>query len=152
MLTDAGSVIWALGAGGPGDDQVSGLDASGAQVYLAGRFNSSALTFGSTRLSNPGPVNVGFLAWLTDAAVLGTAAETYVPAGLYPNPASSRATLRLPAAEGREPVALTDALGRVVRRYPAPAGSEVTLDLRGLPAGLYLLRVGEGPGFRLHIN
>ncbi|WP_201981019.1 hypothetical protein [Hymenobacter rubidus] len=31
-----------------------------------------------------------------------------------------------------------------MRRYPAPAGPEATLDLRGLPAGCYLL-LGAGP-------
>ena len=48
---------------------------------------------------------------------------------------------RLPAPA---PLTLTDAQGRTVRRYPAPAGAEAALDLSGLPAGLYLLR-GAGP-------
>ncbi|WP_262895438.1 hypothetical protein [Hymenobacter properus] len=42
-------------------------------------------------------------------------------------------------------------LGRPVRRYPAPAGPETTLDLRDLPAGLYLLR-GAGPDQRLAVE
>jgi hypothetical protein len=29
-----------------------------------------------------------------------------------------------------------------VRHYPAPAGRETLLDLRGLPAGIYVLRGG----------
>ena len=38
---------------------------------------------------------------------------------------------------------LADTLGRLVRRYPAPTPAETLLDLRGLPAGLYLLQVGS---------
>lgn len=46
---------------------------------------------------------------------------------------------------GPTTLTLTDALGHEVRRYPMPAGpAETTLDLRGLPAGLYLLREGTG--------
>ena len=45
--------------------------------------------------------------------------------------------------ENRLPLLLTDALGRRVRRYPAPAGPEATLDLRGLPAGVYVVGCGQ---------
>ena len=77
------------------------------------------------------------------AAPLATAAAKATPAGqLFPNPAHSTATLRLPAATARQPLTLTDALGRLVRQYPAPAGPEAVLDLRGLPAGTYLVRCG----------
>ena len=75
---------------------------------------------------------------------LATAAAQAAPAAqLFPNPAHGTATLRLPAAAARLPLTLTDALGRLVRQYPAPAGLEAVLDLRGLPAGVYLVRCGE---------
>jgi hypothetical protein len=77
------------------------------------------------------------------AAPLATRATTATPAAeLYPNPAHGTATLRLPAGAPRQPLTLTDALGRVVRRYPAPAAAEAELDLRGLPAGTYVVRCG----------
>jgi len=72
-------------------------------------------------------------------------AATQLPAAdLYPNPARATATVRLPAGAARQPLTLLDALGREVRRYPAPTAAETTLDLRGLPAGVYSLR-GAGP-------
>ncbi|WP_236049917.1 hypothetical protein [Hymenobacter negativus] len=46
---------------------------------------------------------------------------------------------------------LSDALGRTMRHYLSPAGPEAILDLRGLPAGLYLLR-GAGPALRLAVE
>ncbi|RZK27623.1 MAG: T9SS type A sorting domain-containing protein, partial [Hymenobacter sp.] len=77
-------------------------------------------------------------------AVLATAATLrVVPDALFPNPARGTATLRLPATALRLPIVLTDALGREVRRYPVPASSEAELDLRGLPAGTYVVRCGE---------
>ena len=76
-------------------------------------------------------------------APLATTAATpaTLVAQLFPNPAHGTATLRLPAGAPRLP--LTDALGRVVRRYPAPVGSDAKLDLRGLPAGVYSVRCGQ---------
>ena len=78
-----------------------------------------------------------------NAPLAATAATNAVPAALFPNPAHNSATLRLPAGGPRQPLTLTDARGRLVRRYPAPAGPDAPLDLRGLPNGLYLVRCGQ---------
>ncbi|MGY3089509.1 hypothetical protein ACVWYF_002557 [Hymenobacter sp. UYAg731] len=78
-----------------------------------------------------------------NAPLATTAAARTTPAALFPNPAHGTATLRLPAGAPRQPLTLTDALGRTVRRYPAPAaGSDAELDLRGLHAGTYVVRCG----------
>ena len=69
---------------------------------------------------------------------------------LYPNPASGMASLALPAELGSQPVAATliDALGRVVRELllPAQGSAAHALDLRGLPAGVYALRLTTSAG------
>ncbi|MBF9143303.1 T9SS type A sorting domain-containing protein [Hymenobacter properus] len=77
------------------------------------------------------------------APLAATAAKAALAAQLFPNPAHGAATLRLPAGAPRLPLTLVDAQGRTVRRYPAPATAEAALDLRGLPAGTYLVRCGE---------
>jgi hypothetical protein len=78
------------------------------------------------------------------SAVLATApAASRAMAALFPNPAHGTATLRLPAGAARQPLTLTDALGRTVRRYPAPTAADAELDLRGLPAGVYSVRCGQ---------
>ena len=78
-----------------------------------------------------------------NAPLATTAAKATPAAQLFPNPAYGAATLRLPVGAPRLPLTLADALGRVVRRYPAPATAEADLDLRGLPAGAYVLRCGD---------
>ena len=51
-----GNVLWAEGAGGTSHDEANSVstDVSG-NVYIAGSFSSSSITFGSTTLTNPGP-------------------------------------------------------------------------------------------------
>lgn len=63
---------------------------------------------------------------------------TESPFFLVPNPTRDRVQLMgLPA--GAPPALVLDALGRVVRRQSGPSAA---LDLRGLPAGVYSVRVG----------
>jgi hypothetical protein len=62
---------------------------------------------------------------------------------LAPNPANATATLTLPAVPHARPVLVLDALGRTVRRLTLPARtSHATIDLLGLPAGVYSVRCG----------
>lgn len=156
-LTDAGSTgsfAWAQRAGGLGNDYAPALVASGTSVYVTGYFESPSAGFGTIALANPTPTSpLGFLAALTDPTLTATtaAAGPRAPAALFPNPARRTATLRLPAGATPAPLTLTDALGRAVRQYPAPAGPEAALDLLGLPAGYYLLR-GAGPAQRLLVE
>jgi len=69
---------------------------------------------------------------------------------LYPNPATETVLLRLPGAPTPRPatVDVLDVLGRPVRRRTVRLGATdaVPVDLRGLPAGLYVLRVACAEG------
>ncbi|WP_035563179.1 endonuclease [Hymenobacter sp. IS2118] len=64
---------------------------------------------------------------------------------IYPNPASTTAQLRLPGLTTAQAATLTllDMLGRPVQQRDArlSATEAVQLDLRGLPAGIYAVRV-----------
>ncbi len=71
---------------------------------------------------------------------------------LYPNPAASRVSLRLPGAATRPAtIEVLDALGRPARQLSAPVGDAMpaTLELVGLPAGLYAVRVRTAEGLHL---
>ncbi|UOQ99319.1 T9SS type A sorting domain-containing protein [Hymenobacter sp. 5317J-9] len=155
-LVDAGSTgsfVWGQRAGGASVDRANAVTLSGPNVYVAGDFVSNTISFGSITLTNPVTnYYAGFLASLTDPTLTATmAAIPREPASLFPNPARRTATLRLPAGTAPAPLTLTDGVGRTVRSFPAPTGVEATLDLRGLSAGLYLLR-GAGPARRLVIE
>ncbi|NML66028.1 T9SS type A sorting domain-containing protein [Hymenobacter sp. RP-2-7] len=86
--------------------------------------------------------------WLNlNAAALATAPSALQAAlALYPNPTHERqATLLLPAGTAAGQVQVLDALGRLVRQQALGAGNPVvTLQLAGLPAGVYLVRVQAG--------
>lgn len=92
---------------------------------------------GAPRLGAPdaGAYEYGTAAPLATAAAAATAAMQLVP-----NPAT--ATVRLVNVPPAASVQLFDALGRAVQQYPA---GTVVLNVSGLPAGMYLVRV---PGQR----
>ncbi|MDQ3110025.1 MAG: T9SS type A sorting domain-containing protein [Bacteroidota bacterium] len=59
---------------------------------------------------------------------------------LYPNPATDRAMVQWPAAADVQLVTLTDATGRVLQTL-TPDGTQLEIDLHGLAAGVYLVRL-----------
>ncbi len=70
---------------------------------------------------------------------------------VFPNPASQAATVAVPAGLLAQPatLALFNALGQAVRTLAvpaAPAATRLPLDLRGLPTGVYTLRLATGQG------
>ncbi|MDO7852383.1 T9SS type A sorting domain-containing protein [Hymenobacter convexus] len=156
-LLDAGSTssfAWAQqGGGSSGYKGAAAVALSGTNVYVAGSFGGLTATFGTIIVANPNYIGTGFLASLADPTLTATAAgRALASAQLFPNPAHGTATLYLPVGATAAPLTLTDALGRTVRRYPAAAaGPEVVLDLRGLSAGLYLVR-GAGPAQHLRVE
>ncbi len=63
---------------------------------------------------------------------------------VWPNPTMGQITVVLPE-EGAGTVTLYDPQGRIAGQYIAPAGRKtLEMDLSGLPAGIYLLRVTHG--------
>jgi Secretion system C-terminal sorting domain/Fibronectin type III domain len=70
---------------------------------------------------------------------LGVAPDATVPGlAVWPNPATS--TVRISGVAEHTSVQLLDARGQLVQKATVPESGAVTLDLRRVPAGLYLLR------------
>lgn len=132
----SGDFAWAQQAGGAGNDNGAAAAISGTEVALVGRVAPPA-SFGPLALTSASAA-VGFLATLTDATALPTAAPAAAQPqwSLVPNPA--RTTVRLVGA-GPGTLTLFDALGRVVRAYSSDAGS--VFDVADLPKGLYVARL-----------
>ncbi len=139
-LTPLGVWQWATSAGGSNEDSGIGVSVEGSgSVVVTGNFASPTIAFGATTLTNASPGSSAiFLARLSGTTGLPETAEQ--PAlTLFPNPA--RTTVQLTGATGAT-AALLDGLGRRVRTVPVSPEGAATLDVRALPAGLYLLRAG----------
>jgi hypothetical protein len=120
-----------------------GTGVNGSMLAMAFGPNGKLYAGGAFTTTGDGSKAISKFAIYDPAAPLATTSAKAMPvAQLYPNPAHGTATLRLPAGAPRQPLTLTDALGRTVRRFPAPATAEAELDLRGLPAGAYVMRCG----------
>ena len=104
-------------------------------IVLAGGFTAVA---GQPRVS---------VARITAPNVLAVAAPAAVVArtAAWPVPAHGRLHVAPDASAHPLTVELLDAVGRAVRAQPASA-PELTLDVEGLPAGVYLLRVNYAAG------
>ena len=132
---------WALPAGSTNADNGSGLARSGNSLYVVGSIGGPA-TFAPLAISALNNSGAGFLARITDPLLPTTAATTLPGLALYPNPAHTTATMRLPASlTSLATLTLLDALGRTVRTATVPPGPDYALDLTGLAPGVYALRV-----------
>ena len=174
------NVRWAPGAAGPVCSFLVQLE-EGTNVVRFDYRQGTASAYGSGRSASVGLAGTASgdfisLGDLQLAAVASTTTETttiasratsgriftFTPAGalataapaaastwqLAPNPA--REQVRLTGHDASLPVQLLDGQGRLVRTVAA-GPAEVTLDLRSLPAGLYLVRVG-GQARRLAVG
>ena len=152
-LLDSGpgaAYAWAQSAGGVNGESAFSVALTGNRVVVAGGTAPGA-TFGALAVPPVATNTSAFVATLIDPTLTATAlASGSLAFALAPNPARGAATLTLPAQPGAATATLTllDALGRALRTetvaLPA-AGLRHDLDLRGLPAGLYALRVAAGP-------
>ena len=153
-----GAWLWAVRAGGTSDDYGSGLavDAAG-NALVTGSFSDMA-SFGSQTLM--GSTFTGFVAALAGAGTLATAVPLLAAqATLFPNPAHTAFTLKLPPLSSTTATAtLLNALGQTVSTRTvalAPGGTAVPYATAGLAPGLYTLRVlagGEATALRVVVE
>ena len=92
----SGNVLWAKSAGGSSYDDVYSVttDASG-NIYVAGFFNSSSITFGSTTLNTTGAVGYDdmFIAKLDGLVIDIEELKSGNDIVVYPNPFSNSTTI-----------------------------------------------------------
>jgi hypothetical protein len=141
-LSPWGSPLWAKASGGSASDYAlsAWADASG-NAYIAGYFNSSSLSFGTTSLVATGISNmlVAKITGITGIQTAGTLEETI---RVYPNPSSDRICFRFDTEQPLPVViSLGDAYGREVRNITAYPGLIAELPVSDLPAGIYFYTV-----------
>ena len=124
-------------------------DAQTGQTVRLGQQNS--YSFSVTAAEATALLTGRFTLTFKGAAPLAStpAVPTVTEVALYPNPASERFKVSMPAVAGASQVQATllNTLGQVVRRQAAalPAtGATLTVEAAGLPAGVYTLRLQAG--------
>jgi hypothetical protein len=152
-LSDAESTStfqWAQQAGGLDADLAYGLAVSGSTVYVAGNCLSPA-RFGAQTIGSTGSGQTGFLASLSQGAMLATlpATSSASRVALFPNPARTRITVRLPGGSSASSatLTLTTGLGQLLQTHrltQTVTGQDYELALTGLSSGIYLLQVQVG--------
>ncbi|KAA9332106.1 T9SS type A sorting domain-containing protein [Hymenobacter busanensis] len=142
----AGRIDWAQAAGSSDDDFGNAVVLNGTTACVGGYFTGARFTVGATNFTN---LHTGsatsFVASLTDLALPTRSMAPRADMVLYPNPARGTATVHVPASGApKASLTLLDARGQVARTQSAVPGSDILLDLAGLPAGVYALRVQVG--------
>jgi hypothetical protein len=141
-----GAFAWVKGVGGTGYTIPINLTLEGVHVNVTGRGEATS-TFDNLSFASTTGNDLAFWASFSDPTLTATTPalrpESII---LFPNPAHTATTVQLPAIPGATTVALTvlDALGRTLRTQTAATNARTDINLTGLPAGLYALRVQAG--------
>lgn len=143
-INPAGAYVWAIQAGGTGNDEATGvvLSANGT-LTLAGSTLSSLAIFGNYGFAGNSAADTGFLAQLA-VGPLATAVPQRTPAlALWPNPVRSGEVVHLAGLSTRQLVEIRDVLGRVVLVLPVPTVGAVEVALPAeLGSGTYFMQSG----------
>jgi hypothetical protein len=142
QLEADGTWRWALGGGGPGNDngQALAFTPTGS-VQVVGLFEGATLSLGATTLPGGSKqdgvyARLGFITSVTDASLRSSSGELT----LWPNP--SRGTVWGTGFEAGQPVQVFDAVGHLVVADARPAYEATGLVLPALQPGTYIVRCG----------
>lgn len=137
----------AVGVAGANDERIEAIAASDTHLYVVGKSGSRPLQFGNVTFPNTNAN--AFLAALADPSLAIPAESGGQRFSLAPNPAHTIA--QLSGAAPGTCFTLVDALSRAVLTTTADAAGTARLEVRRLPAGVYLLR-GAGVSRRLVVE
>lgn len=140
----AGAYVWALQAGGSGNDQATGVARDGAGgLVLAGSTLSALAIFGTQGVLGDPAADTGFLARVVVGPLAVTPAHPGTALALWPNPAHGGDVLHLTGCAPRQPVEVRDVLGQVVLVIPNTAGAVEMVLPTTLGSGVYFAYTGQ---------
>lgn len=148
-LNTTGNVTWSQNQGGLNDDGINDIAADQFyNVYVAGYYNSSSISFNTYTLNNNGNSDL-FLAKLssppTQINETQSSAEEII---VYPNPSSSACTIRNLTAGST--IKLIDLEGKELLHYEMVNNKELTLITETISDGIYLLIVNNENNTAFH--
>ncbi|MFA4852315.1 MAG: SBBP repeat-containing protein [Bacteroidales bacterium] len=141
----SGYVLWAKSAGGTYDDEAFSItvDASG-NIYLAGYFFSSTITFGFTVLTNAdntGNTSDMFLTKLSASTGINELSNL-LNISIFPNPAIDNLTIKVPQ---KATIEILNIEGQIMKSISA-GENHTTIDISGFASGMYFVEVKTDEG------
>ena len=136
----------AIACGSQEPARTSGGTSAGQDLVAVGQPNGSVQVFWASAGAGPNGQDICAGRMQSSGTLLGATSRMAVALGFaaYPNPAVGELRLRYPPT-GSAPAGLRlyDMRGRLMRAFAAP-GPDGVLSLRGLAAGVYVLRAELG--------
>jgi len=143
----SGNPIWAMGINGGiyyNQSNTISTDVYG-NLYIAGYFGSSSLTFGSDSIVNSGGSTSMFIAKLD---VIGTGIEEQNlnnNSTLYPNPTSDILNIKSTNLNANSNLEITNAYGQVIMSEKITVGN-AKVNIQHLSSGIYFAKITNANG------
>ncbi len=137
----SGNVHWAKSASGSSSDYSNSITADTyGNVYVAGNFYSSAITFGSFTLNNTGGSDIFVAKFGTGASINEFSNNTMIT--VYPNPVTDKLQIEVPQKSVLIviDIEILNIEGQTIKTIFSNSKS-ATVDLTGLSSGVYIVRV-----------
>nr|MBK9651103.1 T9SS type A sorting domain-containing protein [Bacteroidota bacterium] len=137
----AGQVLWAKAMGGIYFDQANSVKADNARnLVVAGGFESSAITFGLTTLTNSGFLDI-YITKLNVAA--GINEMEFEPTFyLYPNPCVLNTSIVFQSIQKDVEIKIIDMFGNIIKSQKF-TGTRLTLQKDEMKPGIYVVQVTD---------
>jgi hypothetical protein len=137
-----GNIQWAVSAGGMAQEWGYSIATAGSgEIYLTGYFQSSAISFGSTTLTNVSIYDV-YVAKLNETT--GIEEDSFSEdIKIFPNPFSEYVSLRSNEPLRNTTITLTDVFGKTEKVLGKVNGNSITIYRENLAAGIYFLQLSQ---------
>ncbi|CAN5869268.1 hypothetical protein BH11BAC7_BH11BAC7_13340 [soil metagenome] len=146
-FASTGVAVWATSTGGTLTDACQGICVDNlGNLFISGYFNSAAISFGTTSLTNVANSDV-FVARMGN---LFTGVQNAEPnksnTFLYPNPSAGAVTLLMASerTNSESEIKIYNQAGQLVYEEVVSTTEKVQLDLQSLSNGVYFVRVQTG--------
>lgn len=144
----SGMLQWALRAGGDGSDYDAHITSDPlGNVYMAGYFGSSSITFGTSTVTGGGDKET-FVAKLSAAPSAVENADNTFRVHIYPNPCSDKVNISLRGAGLNNEITAYNVLGEEIQQITT-CERNLVIDLSKQLNGIYFLQVKNEEGERV---
>lgn len=136
-----GNVVWAKSSGGLNFDIGFGISADVlGNLYVVGTFDSPAISFGSTTLTNSG-MNDIFIAKLSSTLNSMYENTSQSTIQIFPNPAGDNFCILLNNINSKVGVVISDITGKIVYSVNESISQKIEVNTKDFAEGLYVVSI-----------